>query len=328
VQQAEVLAFNDIIRNGVPARSAVFGAVRLELIRSKDFAKWCRENAEVVRSSGLLKHADVDVEKMTKALAELLIERRCLVNAQRKFLKPPPGQRRLIKFPKKVLPVAGAEGKLFHEDGFMCWTYDRPMPTWVYVVSALCAVGVVLLCLFPVAPTWVKIGVMYFSTTVLAVVTSLLVIRMVIALLSYIVSGRTVWVYPNVLDDTLSFWDAFKPVLGVEVPELSTTKDRLKHYAARLVMAVTVGIVTVVLYQNTPGQESLKKNVGRYRDDLFDYFNVYNNRDMLGDGKKEGADSSEDAKKADIDDPFDLDLDDLDFDDLDLEDAEVPDKEL
>ena len=210
----------------------------------------------------------------------------------------------------------------------MCWTYDRPMPTWVYVVSALCAVGVVLLCLFPVAPTPVKVGVLYFSTTVLAVVTSLLVIRMVIALLSYIVSGRTVWVYPNLLDDTLPFWDAFKPVLGVEVPELSTTKDRLKHYAARLLMAVTVGIVTVVLYRNTPGQESLKKNVGRYRDDLSDYFNVYNKRDMLGDGKKEGADSSEDAKKADIDDPFDLDLDDLDFDDLDLEDAEVPDKEL
>ena len=72
MQQAEVLAFNDIIRNGVPARSAVFGTARLELIRSKDFAKWCRENAEVVRSSGLLKDADVDVEKMTKALAELL----------------------------------------------------------------------------------------------------------------------------------------------------------------------------------------------------------------------------------------------------------------
>lgn len=53
----------------------MWGGNRLDLIRSKDFARWCRDNAEVVKSSGLLKDEDVsgDVEIMTKALAELLI---------------------------------------------------------------------------------------------------------------------------------------------------------------------------------------------------------------------------------------------------------------
>ena len=313
----------------------MWGGNRLDLIRSKDFARWCRDNAEVVKSSGLLKDEDVsgDVEIMTKALAELLIERRCLVNAQRKFLKPPPGQRRLIKFPKKVLPVAGAEAKLYREDGFMCWTYDRPTPTWVYVVSALCAVGVVLVCLFPVAPSWIKIAVMYASTTLLGFIVSFLGVRGVIALMSYILTGRTVWVLPNSLDDNLSWKDSLKPLVGVELPELSTKGDKLRHYGTRLVVTVVVGILTHVMYQHTPGQESLKQNYGRYRDDLFDYFNVYNNRDMIGDGKKDDADSSGDAKRAgDIDDPFDLD--DLDFDDvddvvdLDVEGAGVSDKEL
>ena len=327
-QQVEVLAFNDILRNGIPARSAVLGGSnRLELIRSKDFARWCRDNTDQIKSSGLLKdkEANADVETMTKALAELLIERRCLVNAQRKFLKPPPGQSRLIKFPKKVLPVAGPEAKLFHEDGFMCWTYDRPTPTWVYVVSALSAVGVVLLCLFPVAPSSVKISVMYAATGLLVLLTSFLMVRGVIALLSYLVTGRTVWVLPNSLDDNLPFKDSFKPLVSVELSELSTAADKVKHYGTRLVLLVTVGISTNVLYRNTPGQESLKKNVGRYRDDLFDYFNVYNNRDMIGDGKKDDADSSD---KPDVEDP--VDLDDLDFDDLDIEveDTEVPDKEL
>ena len=314
----------------------MLGSQRFDLIRSKDFARWCRDNPELVKSSGMLsdKLQKADIEEQIKALAELLIERRCLVNAQRKFLKPPPGQKRLIKFPKKVLPVAGADGKVFREDGFMCWTYDRPTPTWVYVVSALCAVGVVLVCLFPVAPTWVKIAVMYVSTTLLALIVAFLVIRGVIALVSYILTGKTLWVLPNSLDDNLPWKDAFKPLVSIEVPELNTKGDKLKHYGTRLLVTVATGVLTYVLYQNTPGQESLKKNVGRYRDDLFDYFNVYNNRDMLGDGKKNDSSSEDNAKKGEEEDPFDLgDLDDLDLEDLlnDLDteaDADVPDKEL
>jgi translocation protein SEC62 len=262
---------------------------------------------------------EVDIETQIKALAELLIERRCLVNAQRKFLKPPPGQKRLIKFPKKVLPVEGAKARQFNEDGFMCWTYDRPTPTWVYVVSALCAIGVVLLCLFPVAPTWVKIAVMYMSTVLLAAIVGFLVVRGIIALITYILMGSTVWVLPNSLDDNLPWRECFKPLVSVERPELNTRGDKAKHYAMRAVVMVGVGILTYILYLQTPGQDVLKKNVGRYRDDLFDYFNVYNNRDMLGDGSKNGSAEEDRPPK---EDPF-ADFGDLDdLDDLDL-DAEV-----
>jgi translocation protein SEC62 len=333
VQNEDILAFCDLLRGsrGIDTRSCVFQTQRLDLIRGKDFARWCRSNPDALKSSGLLKKSkggDDDLEKQIAALAELLLARNFLVSAQRKFLKPPPGQKRLIKFPKKVLPVTGAESKQFKEDGFYCWTYDRPTPTWVYWVSALCAVGVVLVCLFPVAPTFVKVGVMYASTALLAAIISFLVIRGLVALASYILTGWTVWILPNSLDDNLPWKDAFKPLLSVEEPDLSTKTAKTKHYLTRLVVTGAVMALTFVLYQNTPGQDALKKNVGKYRDDLFDYFNVYNKRDMLGSGDNSsaGSEGKESGKEKDsifddIDafDAFD-DIDDIDaFDDIDEE---------
>lgn len=317
-QQEEVLSFaGDYLRGsgGVPARSCVYNVQRLELIRSKDFARWCRSNADKIKASGLLSEVvaeDSDIEAQIKALAELLIERRLLVNAQRKFLKPPPGQKRLIKFPRKVLPVTGGAEKKFNEDGFMCWTYECPTPTWVYVASALAAVGVVAVCLFPVAPTGVKIGVMYVSTTLLAIIVSLLVVRGLIALTTYIVTGGAVWILPNALDDNLPFKDSLKPLVSVDRPDLKSRGDRLKHYLMRLLTLVGTGVLCYVLYLQTPGPDSLKKNVGRYRDDLFDYFNVYNNRDMIGDGKnasqaeEEKPEEDHFAQFADLDDDDDV----------------------
>ena len=96
LQQEEVLVFaGDVLRSsgGIPSRSCVYGsAQRYELIRSKDFARWCRSNPDKLKASGMFtgrleKFADADVETQIKALAELLIERKCLINAQRKFLK-------------------------------------------------------------------------------------------------------------------------------------------------------------------------------------------------------------------------------------------------
>lgn len=212
----------------------------------------------------------------------------------------------------------------------MCWTYDRPTPTWVYVASALSAIGVVAVCLFPVAPTWVKIGVMYVSTTLLAVIMAFLIVRGVIALLTYIASGNTVWVLPNSLDDNLPWRECFKPLVSVEKPEMKTRGDRLWHYLTRVATTAGVGALAYVLYLQTPGPESLKKNVGRYRDDLFDYFNVYNNRDMIADGSKNKTEEppKEDhfAQFDDLDDIDDVDVDDL-VDNANVEDAGV-DKEL
>jgi hypothetical protein len=54
-------AFADLLRgkNGVESRSAVLQTDRLDLIRGKDFARWCREHPELVASSKLVSKGEV-----------------------------------------------------------------------------------------------------------------------------------------------------------------------------------------------------------------------------------------------------------------------------
>lgn len=210
------------------------------------------------------------------------------MRCQRKFLKPPPGQKKLIKFPKKVLPVPGPDGQEFDEEGFYCWTFDKPTPTWVYVVSALCAVGVILLCLFPVAPSWIKIGVVYLLSGVLGVMIGSLVVRGFIALTSFIFTGNTVWILPNVLDDNIPVSQLFKPLISIEEPDIETPKALAKHWLTRLAVAASVGAITYILYTRSPGQEAVKRNAFKYRDELFEFLNVHNTRNMIaGENKTE-----------------------------------------
>jgi translocation protein SEC62 len=204
------------------------------------------------------------------------------VRCQRKFLKPPPGQKKLIKFPKKVLPVPGPDGQKFDEAGFYCWTFDKPTPTWVYIVSALCAVGVILICLFPVAPSWIKIGVVYMLSGILALMVGSLLIRGFIALTSYIFTGNTVWILPNVLDDNKPVSELFTPLIAIEEPDVSTKKALAMHWLTRVLVASAVGVLGYVLYTKSPGQEALKKNTFKYRDELFEFLNVHNTRNMIG----------------------------------------------
>lgn len=49
------------------------------------------------------------------------------------------------------------------EEGFYAWTYDLPTSPWLLIGSIGLAAVVVLLCLFPLAPYKLKIGVVYAS---------------------------------------------------------------------------------------------------------------------------------------------------------------------
>lgn len=55
-------AFADLLRgkNGVESRSAVLQTDRFDLIRGKDFARWCREHPELVADSKLVSKGEVD----------------------------------------------------------------------------------------------------------------------------------------------------------------------------------------------------------------------------------------------------------------------------
>lgn len=62
---------------------------------------------------------------------------------------------------------------------------------------ATSAVGVLGACLFPLAPNWAKVAVFYVSSGLLFLILGVLLIRAVLALVTWIATGNTVWLLPN-----------------------------------------------------------------------------------------------------------------------------------
>lgn len=218
-------------------------------------------------------------------LGNLLLRRSAIIRCQRKFNKPPPGQQRLAKFPKKVVLVSGSDAKTFSPEDFYAWRYEPPISALAYLLFALAAIGVVLVCLFPVAPYWIKASVVYVLSVILIFMLGFLLLRAVIAAVSWIGTGRTVWVLPNVLSDEKPLNQLFSPWIEVEEPEMGTGQQGwLRHVAMRVCAAVVLGGITWILYTKGPNTGKLKSNVGRYRDELFDILNVHNDAKLLSKG--------------------------------------------
>ena len=206
----------------------------------------------------------------------------------RKFKKPPPGQERLIKFPKKVVLVVGPEAKTFAETDFYAWRFEVPTSLSTYVLSALAAVGVLLISLFPVAPPAVKAAVLYILAGFLTIIMAVLLIRGLVALVTWIFSGKTVWILPNALADDKPISQLFKPLISVQQADVEARKGFKAwalHIAMRLVAAVSIVAITYVLYSKGPGTEEISRNAFRYRDELFDILNVNPNTKLLHQGQ-------------------------------------------
>lgn len=268
---------------GVEARSAVLdGRVRYDIIRGKDLLRWMRDNKDKVSMPFIRARTP---EEMTIELAELMMRQNFLVRCERRFKKPPPGMERLAKFPKKVVSVSGPDRYKFDESSFYAWKWERPMSTMTYVLAGLAAISVILICLFPVAPFWFKAGVLYVATGLLTGITALLTLRGFMAIVSYIATGRTVWVLPNLLAEDKPISELFRPIVGVQEPPPLTSKGAwMKHIGMRALVGVLLGIFTLVLMRNAPDRASVKREAGRYRDEIFDW--LISDRKMIGSHQK------------------------------------------
>jgi translocation protein SEC62 len=161
------------------------------------------------------------------------------------------------------------------------------MSTMTYVLAGLGALAVVLICLFPVAPMWVKAGVVYIASGLLAAIMAVLILRSVIALASYVGTGRTVWILPNVLADDKPLSELFNPLVAVqEPPARDSTLAWAKHLGVRLVVGGLAAAFVMVLLRNAPDRDTVRREAGRYRDELFDLLKV-NDRKLLSQGKNE-----------------------------------------
>lgn len=136
-------------------------------------------------------HAGRSVEDQIGDTMQLFMRRKFVRKVDRKFKKPKPGKKRVVKFPRTLEPHAVREwpgcpcmpmlvvhlasqvgdgcGRITNvstpfpnsgvqdangwtEDAFYMWLYDRPTSMWTHAATVLLPVLVIAACLFPLAP--------------------------------------------------------------------------------------------------------------------------------------------------------------------------------
>lgn len=103
------------------------------------------------------------------------------------------------------------------------WIYD-PIPIHYWIFGLILLLGAILICLFPLWPPFLRMGVYYLSVAAagfLVFILALVVIRFIVFIIVYLASLTKLhfWIFPNLTED-VGFFASFWPLY--EVSNLST----------------------------------------------------------------------------------------------------------
>ncbi|KAG2446737.1 hypothetical protein HYH02_008298 [Chlamydomonas schloesseri] len=254
----------------------------VEYFRGKDFARYFRANSEKLNLCVPPKPGKT-VDDQIAELMVLFMKRKLVRKTDRKYKKPKPGKKRLVKFPRTLVPHPDANG--FTEGAFYMWTYDRPTSMWYYAATVALPFIVIAACLFPLAPWWVRMTLVYFLMAVLALLLGIIAVRYTLFAAVWIATGHSFWLFPNLMSDEVGVLDAFSPVMSYERPK----KGSRSQLAARLLSLVLAAGVVYVLYTHSPDAESLKAGAKEAHDSILDYLDVYGKGKMGITGNQSAA---------------------------------------
>ncbi len=254
------------------------GSDWVEYIRGKDLLAYLREHPEKMLSFVQAVRPGRTFEDQVADFCDLLIRRELLRKAERKFKKPKPGRKKLVKWPRN-LEAASEAG--FSEDAFYVWAYDRPTSPWTYLLSALVVVFTIGCCLFPLAPHHIRIWVVYSLLGLLSFLLGLLLLRYVLFSAFWIITGGELWLFPNMTSDQVPITEAFWPIISFKKPE----KQTVSHWLARLTAALLVGGTLYMLYAISPGAVELRNKARKTHEDILTMLERYNQQKLhLGSG--------------------------------------------
>ncbi|XP_047316741.1 uncharacterized protein LOC124920321 [Impatiens glandulifera] len=244
---------------GLESRWAVLQETRVEYFRGKDFVSFLKNQPDVKEI--LESDRNLDVED----IANILLEKRLLVRCDRVVKTVRPGKKKLSTWPAhlEIFP-----DQIFSEqDAFFAWTFAKRHPLWQTLLSFFWPVLTLAICLFPVYPHQVKLLILYSCAGLLLMILSLLLFRAAIFGALYIIAGKRVWFFPNILAEeaTLSELFRFWP---------NRDEEERPKFTARLFYSVAALLVILLLRHHAPDEAArarYQKRVSNIIDDVLEW---------------------------------------------------------
>ena len=135
----------------------------------------------------------------------------------------------------------------------------------IYFYLILIIVGILLYALMPVWPYKMKVAVWWISFVLLIIMASVYAIRLFVYVFCY-TFGYDVWIFPDLDDPKLGFFDSFKRVISFE-----KRKDKWYFIVIRIILAIITGYIAFCVYKNPKLIDDTKNLVVDAIRDLYHY---------------------------------------------------------
>ncbi|XP_042502649.1 uncharacterized protein LOC122079924 [Macadamia integrifolia] len=241
------------------SRWAVLQETRVEYFRGKGFVSFLKNHPELREI--LESDRNLEVEE----IANVLLRKNLLVRCDRVVKTVRPGKRKLSTWPAhlELFP-----DQVFSDnDAFFAWTFVKRRPLWQTILSFLWPVLTLAICLFPVFPHQCKIVVLYTCAGALLLIFTLLFFRSLIFGTLWIILGKRVWFFPNILAEEATLQELFRfwP---------KKDEEEKPKWTARLFYAVAGVLVILLLRHHAPDEAArarYQKRVSNIIDDVLEW---------------------------------------------------------
>ncbi|XP_061367409.1 uncharacterized protein LOC133310494 [Gastrolobium bilobum] len=241
------------------SRWAVLQETRVEYFRGKDFVNFLKNHPELKDTL----ESDKNLE--TEDIANILLGKSLLVRCDRVVKTLRPGKKKLSTWPAhlEIFP----EQVFSENDAFFAWTFVKRHPLWQTLLSFFWPVLTLAICLFPVYPHRCKILILYSCAGILFLILSLLLIRGTIFGALYIILGKRIWFFPNILAEEATLRELFR---------LWPKKDEEERpkWTTRLFYAVVAVLFILLLRHHAPDEAArarYQKRVSNIIDDVLEW---------------------------------------------------------
>ncbi|XP_062084049.1 uncharacterized protein LOC133790431 [Humulus lupulus] len=241
------------------SRWAVLQETRVEYFRGKDFGGFLRNHPE------LKDILESDKNAEPEDIGNALLRKNLLVRCDRVVKTLRPGKKKLSTWPAhlEIFP-----DQVFSEnDAFFAWTFVKRRPLWQTLLSFFWPVLTLAICLFPIYPHRCKLIILYSCAGLLLLFMSLLFLRATAFGLLYIVIGKRVWFFPNILAEEATLRELFR---------FCPKKDEEERpkWTTRLFYALAGVLVILLLRHHAPDEAArarYQKRVSNIIDDVLEW---------------------------------------------------------